>query len=745
MLSHQKYICRTVLKLQLHRLLVLAILSCGPALFCWTQESAAQDDIKFREFDSNMVHSPRELARDLNYLFFKDKRNPLADIDREKLKKLKELGDDFFENLSDEEKKQAQEFADQFMRDKGLNSPEGKLLMDQLGVSPEMQSELAKEFGDNDLADFERFRDLFKNSDRPSGIGKYGSHKSEDSQRGKLSEIPKSETGKVRSEHVRGQGGQPKTDSSIASKDGPKDLFETLPNESGNKSSARRKGLPDDLAKPKSAGDLGKQFSDRANADAAKTDADRNAPRSPGEDTNSDGRLQRDSNNGEPSSRDGNGGIGDSVKGKNANDRIVDGKDAASRNLKGGQGSLKTQSKDGTKQGIAGKVDEESLADQDREFGKELLELLKDREFDPSSREGKTREPKAGKSATGSAKATPKDSRTGGAGSADGQSSPELDETFKSWIQVEAIKKGIREFRDRGGPADFQRRSLESALKKGVKGIGQSIRKGGGKSKSDFAEKLDRVLFEAAQDSVQGGADPDVESGGVGSSVEKAIDGLLGRVSEAAKKRREEKRKRQGERMVKSQTNELSQVPLSSDPPFQSENSSGSNAVEYGAEALGAAAEMLEGIAELPAFEPRKLLAYLAIAAVSILLLYLLLRRFSDGKSSLAARKFGRSFRGAKIHSPKDLVEAVDNFIVQKFGGRSQWWNAKRAQDMLCAGAPGYSAKISELLKDYVRARYTRADVTLSPEEQLNYKKTLQELAKEVPSETPADASQNEG
>ena len=50
-------------------------------------------------------------------------------------------------------------------------------------------------------------------------------------------------------------------------------------------------------------------------------------------------------------------------------------------------------------------------------------------------------------------------------------------------------------------------------------------------------------------------------------------------------------------------------------------------------------------------------------------------------------------------------------------------------------------------MKDYVRARYTRADVTLSPEEQLNYKMTLQELAKEVPDETqsPADVSQDQG
>ena len=145
--------------------------------------------------------------------------------------------------------------------------------------------------------------------------------------------------------------------------------------------------------------------------------------------------------------------------------------------------------------------------------------------------------------------------------------------------------------------------------------------------------------------------------------------------------------------------------------------------------------------------DPKSILIFLAIAAAVILLLYLLFRNFSVGQSSSAARKFGRSFQAAKIHSPKDLVEAVDYFIVQKFGTRAQWWNARHAQEVLCAGSPGYSAKISDLLKDYVQARYTRSDVKLSEEQQRSYKRTLQELVKEVPSEqqTPADASHDEG
>ena len=507
MLSHPKYICRTILKLQHHlRLLILATLCGWSALFCWTQKSVAQDDIKFREFDRNRVHSPRELARDLNYLFFKDKKNPLADIDPEKLKKLRELGDNFFENLSDDQKKQAQDFAEKFMRDKGLDSPEGRQLMDQLGVSPEMQSELAKEFGDNDPADFERFRDLFKNSNRPSGVGKNGTHNSEAHKGGKRTGMPVGEVGRERPEDFRGQGGPPKT----ARKDLPKDLFETLPNELKGNSSTRRKGQPGDLAKGKSARDLDKQFSD-----AAKDNADRNAPQFPGsKGSNSDGSRDRDSKNGAPGSR--NGGLGDLADGKNATDMIADAKDAASKLRKRGQGASKGLPEDGADKGAASNADAKRLADKDREIGKELLELLEGIERDPSSSQAAKPKSKTGKSAR-SAKTAKKDFKKGsGIGGISGQPNPELDGTFKSWIQMEAIKKGLREFQQRRGPSDFQRRSLESAFKKGVKGLGKSMGKQDGLSDIDFADKLDRVLFKAAQESVQGGAAQDPESEGIG-------------------------------------------------------------------------------------------------------------------------------------------------------------------------------------------------------------------------------------
>ena len=696
--------------------------------FCFQiQTSTAQNDVKFREFDRDMVHSPREMARDLNYLFFNDKKNPFADIDPEKLKKLRELGTEFLENLSDEEKKQAQEFSEKFMKDKGLDSPEGKLLMDSLGVSPEMQSELAKEFGENDSADLKRFQDLFKNSSRASADK--AKALPNDSVR-KRNQNPKSAVGKSNSRassdsRSRGfeKGGPAKTglgnletagDSmpgNVDKKDIPQDIFETLPdelNEAKRDSSGDRRG---ELSKGPGGTSKGKT-SRESEAKEAQPDAD-----------------AKQANRGDPNRN--------SLPGNASNER----NSAASKRGKRGQGRTDSESLEkGWEGGDKPDGVARDLAQSKGKLGDREIEMLKG--IDPDKRMADFLAELKNKRASEKKLARSAGNNPNGVVPSQG-----LDETFKSWIQMEAIKKGIRRFQERGGPSDFQRRSLESAFKKGFRGLGDSLGDTLGKgtkeglSKSEFKEKFDRVLFNAAKDSSDFESVDDQDSDGIGGAVGSTLDGLLDRVSEAAKQNRERKQQQQ---QKTSQSDGFKQTPFSNDDPLGGGDFASG---EYGTDALGAASDMLENIPELPVFDPQKILIFGAIAGVVLLLLYFLLRNFTVGQPDSAARKFGRSFKAAKIRSPKDLVEAVDYFIVQKFGNRAQWWNASHAQDMLCAGAPGYSAKISDLLKDYVRARYMRSDLTLSSEQQLGYKKTLQELAKEVSAEqqTPAAASQDEG
>lgn len=709
--------------------------------FCFQiQSSTAQkSDIKFREFDRNMVHSPRELARDLKYLFFDDKKNPLADIDPEKLKKLRELGTEFLKNLSDEEKKQAQEFAEKFLKDKGLDSPEGKLLMDSLGVSPEMQSELAKEFGEEDFADMERFRDLLKGDGRSSkdqskgATGNSGQNRTPESSSGN-SRLPGSSSARPEIANKAKPGDSRLGDGKMAggSKPGtndpnkiPPDLFESLPNEL-------------DRLKGKSPDRLGGELSENGKRNPSgknSRDSESNGGIPGGDieqaigDLTKPGQLPPNASNdsGHDIPNRGKRGQGKSEVESQANGSGSDGPDAAEKGLAGKDGSS---------------VDQEIEGRNDLDVDKRMAEILAELNNKKRSSEKKLSK---------SPGSNPKEMV------GDAQAKQGLDETFKSWIQMEAIKKRIREYQQKGGPSDFQRRSLESAFKRGFKGLGDSLGDTLGEgtkdglSKSEFKDKFDRVLFDAARDSADLEQGADEDSDGVGGAVGSTLDGILDRVSKAAKDRQERK---QEQRRQTAAQNHLKQIPLTNDDPFGGDSFGGDpfgiddlSSDGFGTDALGSAADMLENIPELPAFDPQKILIFAAIVAAVILLLYFLVRNYTVGSSGSAARKFGRSFQAAKIRSPKDLVEAVDYFIVQKFGNRARWWNARHAQEMLCAGAPGYSAKISDLLKDYVRARYMRPDLTLSAQQQLSYKNTLRELSKEVPAEQqmPADASLDEG
>ncbi|MEM9943352.1 MAG: hypothetical protein AAF939_17440, partial [Planctomycetota bacterium] len=59
------------------------------------------------------------------------------------------------------------------------------------------------------------------------------------------------------------------------------------------------------------------------------------------------------------------------------------------------------------------------------------------------------------------------------------------------------------------------------------------------------------------------------------------------------------------------------------------------------------------------------------------------------------------------IRTPSDLIEAFDYFLLSKFGAKSDWWNARRAEKILTKKLPDYSSEIGCLVNDYEVARYT--------------------------------------
>ena len=75
------------------------------------------------------------------------------------------------------------------------------------------------------------------------------------------------------------------------------------------------------------------------------------------------------------------------------------------------------------------------------------------------------------------------------------------------------------------------------------------------------------------------------------------------------------------------------------------------------------------------------------------------------------------------------MVEAVDLFLLSRFGDVSSWWNAKHAADQVSKAKPDWRDKVASLFQVYRWSRYQAAGKdSVSPEQNKLVVATLQEL-----------------
>ena len=98
-------------------------------------------------------------------------------------------------------------------------------------------------------------------------------------------------------------------------------------------------------------------------------------------------------------------------------------------------------------------------------------------------------------------------------------------------------------------------------------------------------------------------------------------------------------------------------------------------------------------------------------------------------EEELKQRELQRKLK-ANSANPKDLVEAVDLFLLSRFGAASSWWNAKHAATQISEVQPDWRDKVASLFQIYRRSRY-QADgqASVSPEQNDLVKSTLRELS----------------
>lgn len=131
----------TAFRLTLGRLACFSLVAAILSLVAPTENNAfAQSNSRFRDLSTQRTPSPELLFQKL--ADFQIKPTNLTPIYSE----LEKQGRDIFESLSPEQKAEAKMLAEQLLRNRGLDAPEVQSLMDRMGVDKEIQKQLAEQF-----------------------------------------------------------------------------------------------------------------------------------------------------------------------------------------------------------------------------------------------------------------------------------------------------------------------------------------------------------------------------------------------------------------------------------------------------------------------------------------------------------------------------------------------------------------------------------------------------------------------
>ena len=120
-----------------------------------------------------------------------------------------------------------------------------------------------------------------------------------------------------------------------------------------------------------------------------------------------------------------------------------------------------------------------------------------------------------------------------------------------------------------------------------------------------------------------------------------------------------------------------------------------------------------------------------------------LMRKSTTGSGGVTRLFGGRSFRlPRKIRTADELVQAVDGFLLGRFGKPSSWWHSRRAEAALCYQLPNKGPRISQLVNCYEYARYSEVGESLSSAQIEECTAILHELASSHPQVADANETQ---
>jgi hypothetical protein len=650
----------------------------------------AQDS--FRDFDRKMVATPAELYEHLSALHPTKNQKQ---IDPQRRKKIEEAGRDLLSKLSPEQQDKAWEFAEKYLRKNGVDSASAQKLMQEFGLPPELQSELSKQFrrlgsnrsgsdaGNGGAQDrdaisqlMRKAREQFRKADLQDGAKEQASPSNRP--------YPNTDsTGNTGSEGI-GDGRQgSKEPQMIPGREANRANVETGRPNSANSPTGRQAN--DQIGPGTQNGNRnGAKSSQRSGLQSERRSArrsdssKRSRPMMPrnrarGNNTTSEAELEK---------------LMEQVR-ENTKTKEEQQKRRANGNALGPQGDIDWE-----------KVIRDLAEKEDNGIAADLKRAL----------EGGSSKGQNGANQNGE--------------SSKAQTNKGMFDRAKEWIS---------------GSGDSNKKS-EANSSGGIAGNGSG-------KKEKVGTRFDRLLVKAVDRTL----DRTLESRNE-QSVSKGVSGALGNLikrfqeqesKEQAGKAEESGRRaserKSGGRRNRNSRRESGTGQIARNDSGDSNRSSNSRSGPTSEPQLPRVEtpsinprSLLDSIPDLSSINPAHIFTFFAIAGFVLFVGYLLTQSFAGDEMATERKKRAviKKVRSTTIKTPKDLVETVDMFLLAKFGIKSSWWNAALAQRILNSGSADLQSQVDDLFRDYVRARYMRADVQIPEADQQRFKQTLEELSK---------------
>jgi len=262
------------------------------------------------------------------------------------------------------------------------------------------------------------------------------------------------------------------------------------------------------------------------------------------------------------------------------------------------------------------------------------------------------------------------------------------------------------------------------------------------------AERLDQMLIEGVQDALK---DDDAKGDGAESIFTQLLNGALDTALNQAEEDAQRKIDRKSEHLNGNQpfnsdddwsrSGQADRIGEAADQGFGSSFLNKTHQPSTRRQQASASSGESESVVQQAVDVARSLAEYnyngwhllygLAIGLILIGLVAMLLKISAPSDKRLVKQKeLQRILESESMRHPKDVVDAVDLFLLSRFGAVASWWNAKHATEQLSRAQPDMLDQVDDVFRVYKSFRYQQhAQQSVSDADQRTVRSTLTELA----------------